>query len=366
MLRNAQTYLGQNWDPATPWKQQIEAQLTALRNLPDTSPRVAMLALPSDTGCGIVRGASWGPAAIRKHLKHAPVADFGDVFTVPQLLADDMHSPAQLARTQDALYPQVEVSRRRTLPVSPVSCTARVYQLLLAGCPGIRPLLLGGDHTVTWPALTTLLAAATNCDDIGIVHFDAHTDLLPHRLGINICFATWAYHINEQLGRGNRMVQIGIRASGYPCEHWEQTLGVRQIWADVARELGPEKLADTISQHLQQHNLRRVYVTHDIDGTDAYWASACGTPEPAGLSPAMVFAILDRLAADGIEVFGADVVELAPGLSLDPQASQRTCATATAYTLASLNLLQGADSPTALARELMAPIGLDFATGPTS
>ncbi|MGB1014873.1 MAG: arginase family protein [Nannocystaceae bacterium] len=359
VLEAAQHYLGAAWSPELPWRASIERQLDQLRNLPAATPRVAIVALPSDTGCGIVRGASWGPAAIRERLGHARVPDFGDVFTVPQLLADDMHAPAQIAETQDAIYPHLPLEQRRALPVSPVSCTARVYDLLLTACPGLRPMLLGGDHTVTWPALHILLRHMGPLDDVGVVHFDAHTDLLAHRLGVKICFATWAYHINEQLGRGQRMVQIGIRASGFPREHWESTLDVRQIWAHTAQTLGPKKLAHTISSHLREKGLRRIYVTHDIDGTDAYWAAACGTPEANGLTPAMVLAVLDQLAGDGFDVVGADVVEVAPGLSLDAQAARRTCITATAYTQASLDLLTGSPTPTLEARAAMADIGLE-------
>ena len=53
-----------------------------------------------------------------------------------------------------------------------------------------------------------------------------------------ICFATWAYHANELVGRGGRLVQVGVRASGARSEHWESTLGVRQFWADEVAARG--------------------------------------------------------------------------------------------------------------------------------
>ncbi len=43
------------------------------------------------------------------------------------------------------------------------------------------------------------------------------------------CCATWSYHANGRLGRGGRLVQVGVRASGHDREHWESTLGVRQF-----------------------------------------------------------------------------------------------------------------------------------------
>src|SRR6188472_686927 len=64
---------------------------------------------------------------------------------------------------------------------------------------------------------------------LSIVQPDAHTDLLPDRLGIPICFATWSYHANELIGRQGRMVQVGTRASRFPREYWESRLDVRQF-----------------------------------------------------------------------------------------------------------------------------------------
>jgi len=73
----------------------------------------------------------------------------------------------------------------------------------------------------------------------------------------------------------------------------------------------------------------------------------------------MVLAVLDQLDGDDFDVVGADVVEVAPGLSLDAGAASRTCITATAYTQASLDLLAGRPSPTLEARAAMAEIGVE-------
>lgn len=333
-------YLGPDFDPARPWREHLEGVLAA---------EVAILAIPSDTGAGIVRGAARGPEAIRAALGRAPVFDLGDVFCVPQLLDEAMLSTEQRRRTQDALWSELPESRRRTLPVSPLGMAERARRLLMSIAPWLRVLMLGGDHTVTWPVLVPLLDPAIGgpTDDLGIVHFDAHTDLLPERLGITYCFATWAYHANAALlanASANapraRMIQLGIRASQKPREHWEQTLGVRQIWADEARSLSPAALAELVVEHLRERGVRRVYVTNDIDGTDAHFAAACGTPEPDGLAPEQVQAVIAAVGR-AFDVIGADLVELAPGLSLDVQAADRTVQTALQYTYETLTALRG-------------------------
>jgi agmatinase len=52
------------------------------------------------------------------------------------------------------------------------------------------------------------------------------------------------------------------------------------------------------------------YVSFDIDSIDPGFAPGTGTPEVGGLMPREALAILRGLA--GIEVVGADVVEVAP------------------------------------------------------
>ncbi|TPV93279.1 MAG: arginase family protein [Myxococcales bacterium FL481] len=339
-------YLGGD---AVRWREHLE------RLLDLESPAVALLAVPCDTGAGIVRGASWGPEAIRAALGQAPVFDLGDVFVVPQLLHDEMHSRAQIERTQDAIYPTVPVEARRRMPVSPLSVAQRVYAVLGELRPDLRVHLLGGDHSVTWPAMAYLLQGGPERNrDLAIVHFDAHTDLTRERLGVRYCFATWALHANDLLGGGQRLLQIGIRASGRERAHWEREHGVRQIWGRAAQEMSPSALAAVVVDHLGSIGARRVFISNDIDGTDCHWAAACGTPEPGGLRPEQVHAVLGGLADAEVDIIGADLVELAPVLSLDRAAADRSTETATAYVRDQLNLLQraarakganGAESP---------------------
>lgn len=324
-------YLGASFDPTGRWREHLERAVLE---------PVALLAIPSDTGAGIVRGAARGPEAIRDKLGGAPVADLGDVFTVPHLLDDAMLSRTQIEACQDALYASVELGRRRSLPVSPLSTAGRALELLAALNPRQKIMMLGGDHTVTWPVIAHVIARDPRPEELGILHFDAHTDLSPERLGVAICFATWAYHANRLLGAQGRLLQVGIRASGYSRDHWERAEGVRQIWASEALGLGAEGLAGAVVEHFRERGVRRLYVTNDIDGTDSYFAAACGTPEPNGLTPELVVRTLAAVGAAGFDVVGADLVELAPGLSLDRAASERSVATAAEYVRASLELLR--------------------------
>jgi agmatinase len=170
--------------------------------------------------------------------------------------------------------------------------------------------VLGGDHSVAWPAFA---AAYARCPSLGLLHFDAHTDLLEHRLGVRYCFATWAFHANALLGGDGRVVQVGVRASAHPREHWERTLGVRQFRMDEVDALGSAGIADATIERFQARGVTAVYVSDDIDGLGAEWALSTGTPEPGGLSPAFVREVIARVRA-AFPLVGADVVEVAPPL----------------------------------------------------
>ncbi len=311
--------------------------------------RVLVLGVPSDTGAGLVRGAAFGPQALRDGvLRQDPsfpawmrthgVLDLGDVAVVPQLLHDDMLSVSQKQLCQASLFPDLSPDQSVDLPVSPLSIVERVLDLVLAINPPAKIFVLGGDHSVAWPVVAAL---HRHHAPLGIVQPDAHTDLLPSRLGIRLCFATWAYHANDLIGRKGRLVQVGIRASGRDQAHWESTLGVRQFWAQDLMTMGPDAACTAICAHLDQVGIRNVYFSNDIDGTDAQQAPATGAPEPNGLDADFVRQLIETLGRR-FNVVGADLVEVAPPVG-DDAGSRRTIEVGASYVLASLrSMLQSA------------------------
>lgn len=316
-----------------------EAALAAI-----PSARAVILAVPSDVGAGFQRGANLGPQAIRTalledglwpdRLAAHGVVDLGDIFVVPQLLHDEMLSEGQLAASRRALYPGVS----EPLPVGPLSIAERAFDLVLALNPAVKLFVIGGDHSTAWPVAAALSRVRTGW---GIVQPDAHTDLLAERLGVKYCFATWSYHANELLGRGGRMVQVGTRASGRDRQHWEATLGVRQFWAAECRAR-PDAVVDEIIAHLRAVEVRGVYFSNDIDGTDAEWADATGTPEPDGLTPDFVVALIRRLGTE-IGLIAGDIMEVAPPLRPRPDSTERTVRLAARYLRETLAAMLGAE-----------------------
>jgi agmatinase len=306
---------------------------------------VVMLGVPSDVGAGFLRGSNLGPQAIRSELLARPeyralaarakVVDLGDVFVVPQLLHDDMLSGQQLEASRRALYPQLEADARARLPVSPLSIAERALQLALSINPLAKPFVLGGDHSIAWPVAATMHAA--HGSELAIVQFDAHTDLLEERLGVRYCFATWSWHANERMGRGGKLVQLGIRASRRDQAHWESTLGVRQFWAGECNARGLATVEEVMA-HLHRVGARKIYLSNDIDGTDARYADATGTPESDGLEPELVHAVIARLGRD-FDVVAGDVMEVAPPIARTPDGAKRTIVLAADYACTTLEAM---------------------------
>ena len=299
--------------------------------------RAVLLGVPSDVGAGFLRGANQGPLAIRERVladdpdwparaERAGLVDLGDVLVVPQLLHDDMLSEAQVAATRRALYPGVAPAEAGRLPVSPLSMAERALDLVLAVNPRVRPVLLGGDHSCAWPAVAALHRARAG---FGVVQVDAHTDLLEERLGVRYCFGTWSFHANELLGRGGRLVQVGIRATRHDRSHWESTLGVRQVWADEVRA-EPAAALDALVAAVRASGARGVYFSNDVDGTDESWVDATGTPEPGGLEPDFVVELVRRLGRE-VGLVGGDVMEVAPAIARTPGGAERTLGVAARY-----------------------------------
>jgi guanidinobutyrase len=299
------------------------------------SAELVILGVPSDVGAGFARGSNFGPQAIRSELlaseswiyRDPRVLDLGDVLVVPQLLHDEMLSPAQLRRTRAALHGEAEADA--DWPVSPLSVAESALRLVRALHPRAVPLVLGGDHSVAWPVVAAV--AEGRASKLGILHFDAHTDLLAERLGVRFCFATWAYHANELIGRGQRLHQVGLRISGKTREHWESSFGVRQYWMREMHERPVLEVAAEIVASMRAAGVEGVYVSNDIDGTDPAFGHATGTPEPGGLHPDDVLTLI-REVTRAFPVWGSDVVEVAPVLGGEHGGEPRaTLATAARY-----------------------------------
>ena len=291
-----------------------QAQEKGIEQLP-TTDKPFLLGVCSDCGGGIHRGANWGPLFVRKSLQeipgHASYHDVGDIRVIPHILHDKYLNDATIKTCQESIYPNGD----NHLPVSPLSLTEYFCDQVYQNLEGKKIFAIGGDHSVSYPLVRSWIRSRkAQGKKVAIIHFDAHTDLMVARQGIDYCFATWAYQILDDLGDGKNLIQLGIRSSGQPKEYWENLYGVQQYWADEITTPTIPTISDEIIRHLTNEKIDEVYVSFDIDAIDEKYASATGTPEPNGLSPEMPMMILAPIL-EKFKCTGADMVEVAPWVS---------------------------------------------------
>ena len=293
------------------WQQQLKSFT------PNTKP--CLLGICCDSGGGILRGANWGPLFIRNALYEImspnQVMDLGDVRIIPQLLLDDYHSDNLLQQCRIALYGEPQ-----PYPVSPLSITEHFVATLLASHPQQTLLSFGGDHSVSYALIKPYLFAKQNIKT-AIVHFDAHTDLLPHRLGVPVCFGSWTSHILPLLEDPSHLIQLGIRATKKSKLEWEKNLGIKQFWADEINAMSVDSLCEQLLNYLSKRNIQELYVTVDIDVLDNSAAAATGTPEPGGLDPNTLKTVI-KVLGQSFKISGADIMEVAP-FSIPPNTPKR-------------------------------------------
>lgn len=294
-----------------------------------------ILGVCSDTGGGIQRGANWGPLTVRVALAENErlenVLDLGDVRVVPHLLLDKYLNDETIAEVREALYQD----RNIDLPVSPLSITEKALTLFINEYPHNPVFGLGGDHSVSYALVGPYLKAKKKQGKkVALLHFDAHTDLLTKRLGIDICFGSWVPPILDLLPSHLSCAQVGIRSTGKHKWHWEKTFGLKQYWAHEVKEEGALAIAKAIAEQYRAQGITEMYVSFDIDALDRKYAAATGTPEDEGLAPHECLLIMEELEKE-FPISGADLVEVAPFVQFEEGVSD------SAQTLDSAQIIGG-------------------------
>ena len=251
---------------------------------------VAVVGVPFDIGTSNRPGARFGPRGIRSEsvlirpynmaTRAAPfdglrVDDVGDVATNAFDLGDS------------------------------ISRIEGYYDDLLAH--DVSTLTMGGDHTIVLPILR---AIARQHGPVGLVHIDAHTDINDEMFGERITHGTPFRRATEEgLLDPARVVQIGVRATGYAADDfdWSRDQGFRVVQAE---ECWHRSLEPLMAEVREQLGAGPVYISFDIDGLDPAFAPGTGTPEIGGLTSPQGLEIIR--GCRGLDVVGGDLVEVAP------------------------------------------------------
>jgi agmatinase len=177
---------------------------------------------------------------------------------------------------------------------------------------GAVPIVLGGDHTVTF-ANATGVTRVHGPGRVALIHFDAHADTAETHYGMLHGHGTPMRRLIESGAvPGHRFVQIGLRGFWPPPEvvAWMKDQGMRWHTMTEIRARGLDRVVDDAIAAAAD-GADSVFASVDIDVVDPAAAPGTGTPEPGGLHADELLATLRRIGRE-LPVVGADVVEVAP------------------------------------------------------
>jgi agmatinase len=257
---------------------------------------VAVVGAPFDDMVTHRSGARFGPRAIREAqyssgslnslqlgiepFEHLTVVDAGDANIVP----------AHWERAHAMIYRKVRE---------------------VAGT-GAIPIILGGDHSITWPAASAV-AEVRRPGSIGILHFDAHADTAAESYGQLASHGSPMRRLIESgavLGRN--FVQVGLRGYWPPVDvlDWMREHGLRWHFMTEIEERGAEAvIRDAIAEALDGPD--SIYLSIDIDVVDPGLAPGTGTPEPGGMLTRELLRAVRQIVG-AVELAAMDIVEVAP------------------------------------------------------
>jgi len=272
------------------------------KELKSMNADIAIIGAPVDMGVGNRPGARYGPRAIRQAdywpkpaklsnlyhlnlevfpLKEMNVVDFGDA-NCP---------PSSLEKSHEA----VENKVTEALDADAI------------------PIVLGGDHSITWPSATAV-AKKYGYGNVGMVHFDAHADTRESSYGdVLVGHGSPMRRLIESGAiPGKNFVQVGLRGPWPPPvdQKWMKDQGMRwHLMAEIEKKGFDSVLEMAISEALDGPD--KLYISVDVDVMDPAFAPGTGTPEPGGISSLeLLRAIREIVLSKGMVAM--DVVEVAP------------------------------------------------------
>ncbi len=262
---------------------------------------VGLFGVPYDGTTSFRPGTRFGPAAIRE-------VSTGLETYCPQLDAD-LHDVAF------ADLGAVDIPFGAPEPV--VQAVRRATQSVLE--LGLRPLMLGGEHSISSGAVASV---AAQHPDLVLVQLDAHADLRHTWLGAHHSHACAMRRCLEVLP-SQQLLQVAIRS------------GTRDEFSEL-RNSGRLVPIVAMAEALRPLRGTPLYLTVDLDWFDPAVLPGTGTPEPGGFLWGDFAALIAELRHH--RLVGADVVELAP--MLDPTGVSSVLA---AKVVRSLVLLMGSE-----------------------
>jgi len=238
-----------------------------------------LLGIPFDGCSSYLRGAGEAPAKIREALHCGASNQWTE-------LGVDLGEPGVYGDAGDLSFSSAESDAKSVFAAIEAGVAALLRE-------GLRPVSLGGDHSITFPIVK---AVAKQHRYLTIFHFDAHPDLYDEFEGNQLSHACPFARIMEA-GLAKRLVQVGIRTINRHQREQARRFGVEVVEMRALPAYEKLKAAGP------------VYVTFDMDVLDPGCAPGVSHREPGGISVREAIAHLHAIEG---EIVGADLVEYNP------------------------------------------------------
>jgi len=179
----------------------------------------------------------------------------------------------------------------------------------------VIPIMIGGDHFCSYPVIKIIGDLFNKKDELGVLIFDSHLDLY-HEWDKGVySHATISHRVYdlEYINNKNLLI-VGTRDI--------DILELEEADKENIRHLDAHKLIDGLDKYITEilaffknSGIKYLYISIDIDALDPSIAPGTGFAMPGGFSYREIWKILMSIA-EGFEIIGFDVVEVAPNLDL--------------------------------------------------
>ncbi len=256
------------------------------------SQDVAFMGVPLDTGTTFRSGTRFGPEAMRR------ISSLGSTYNVSMGVD---------------LFESLDMTDVGDVSVIPANIEKSFDQIALAigylHERAVFPVVLGGDHSIGYPDIRGIAPYIDG--NIGIIHFDRHSDLSEFTWDERMHGSPFFHATNIENAPATNLVQVGIGGWTGSREGLRNARdrNATVITLEDVDKFGIDKVAE-YALEVAWHNAKAVFLSFDIDSVDPAFAPGTGTPEPGGFLPRELLKLLRIVAREGLA--GMEVVEVSP------------------------------------------------------
>lgn len=256
---------------------------------------IGIIGIPFDSGCTFRPGARFGSEAIRRS--------------------------SRLLRQYNPAQDKYPFKNRQVCDMGDIACTPfdnskavlQIYEKLSDKMKLVNNMIvMGGDHTISYPILRCMKEKYDIKEGITLIHFDSHLDTWEEYFDEKITHGTpFKRAFDEGLINRDTSMHVGIRGSINDKEDYKRDseMGFKVIpCSDICDpKIGIDGIVSKIKSRVGN---TPCYISIDIDVVDPAFAPGTGTPECGGFSSLEMLSMIRKLS--GINMIGGDVVEVAP------------------------------------------------------